>query len=187
MPSTLESNLIYLTWGRRSRVIDKSYTKLRWVRQLASDYKSFPITYGLIAHQKAHSPSLLELFRWKVLGKQLRDVAKTDGAGFASLSENSFILLFPFLLESCSYVNGFDNFCVGKRQADLSRPGSGHLIGDYRNHFLFTFLVRNQLRNAVGRAGISSLFPRSARISASCPHLWILKFENKNLQFCVPI
>ena len=63
MPSTLESNLIYLTWGRRSRVIDKSYTKLRWVRQLASDYKSFPITYGLIAHQKAHSPSLLELFR----------------------------------------------------------------------------------------------------------------------------
>ena len=114
-------------------------------------------------------------------------MAKTDGAGFASLSENSFILLFPFLLESCSYVNGFDNFCVGKRQADLSRSGSGHLIGDYRYHFLFSFLIRNQLRNAVGRAGISSLFPRSARISASCPHLWILKFENKNLQFCVPI
>ena len=106
-------------------------------------------------------------------------MAKTDGAGFASLSWNSFILLFPFLLESCSYVNGFDNLRVGKRQADLSRSRSGHLIGDYRNHFLFSFLVRNQLRNAVGRGGISSLFPRSARISASCPHLWILKFENK--------
>ena len=53
-------------------------------------------------------------------------MAKTDRAGFASLSENSFILLFPFLLESCSYVNGFDNFRVGKRQADLSRSGSGH-------------------------------------------------------------
>lgn len=106
-------------------------------------------------------------------------MAKTDGAGFASLSWNSFILLFPFLLESCSYVNGVDNFRVVKRQADLSRSRSGHLIGDYRNHFLFSFLVRNQLRNAVGRGGISSLFPRSARISASCPHLWILKFENK--------
>ena len=80
-------------------------------------------------------------------------MAKTDGAGFASHSENSFILLFPFLLESCSYVNGFDNFCVGKRQADLSRSGSGHLIGDYRYHFLFSFLIRNQLRNAVGRGG----------------------------------
>ena len=78
-------------------------------------------------------------------------MAKTGGAGFASLSENSFILLFPFLLESCSYVNGFDNFRVGKRQADLSRSGSGHLIGDYRNHFLFSFLIRKQLRNAVGR------------------------------------
>ena len=66
-----------------------------------------------------------------------------------------------------------------ERQADLSRSGSGHLIGDYCNHFLFSFLIRNQLRNAVGRGGISSLFPRSARISASCPHLWILKFENK--------
>ena len=84
-------------------------------------------------------------------------MAKTDGAGFASLSENSFILLFPFLLKSCIYVNGFDNFRVGKRQADLSRSGSGHLIGDYRNHFLFSFLVRNQLRNAVGQGGVCFL------------------------------
>ena len=64
-----------------------------------------------------------------------------------------FYIVISLLLESCSYVNGFDNFRVGKRQADLSRSGSGHLIGDYRNHFLFSFLVRNQLRNAVGRGG----------------------------------